>query len=588
MRSSGSRGTLYISTGVIYLCLLLPFEAHGEATLIDGFGGLHGYGTECLSHNDDGSSAEIDLSPFFPHGLQFFDGSHDVAYVNTNGNITFNGPVPTYTPEAFPVADQPMIAPYWADVDIRTMFGDCRGGDWTSEPGDAGCEDPPENGVWWFLEPGRMIVTWDRVGYYDCNNDLRMSFQLVLTAVEGCTGVGDFDVEFRFNLCQWHTGDASGGWEGLCDPFPVLDPCTPAQAGFDAGNAADYVEIPGSRTEDIHTILCTDSNVGEPGIWRYQIRSGQILCPEAGDACDTELQGPCAEGVIQCTGADLSGRECMPLIASTDERCDAIDNDCDGEIDEGDDLCDSFQVCDRGHCVDACSEFGCPDGWICGDEGLCIEAACFDVECEPGQRCEGGVCVGACDGVVCPAGQVCLGGRCVDPCESLECDECTVCVDGICEVRCQWADCSDDETCQDDGRCVPTACVDMTCEPGTICRDGTCVDACEGAACPRGEVCEAGVCVPEPEQPEPDGGPPTDASPDADMTPTSDGGSDAGPTGDGGSDGGVETDTGDQGDSPSEGCACKPSVAGAAPPSGGLVALLVGLGLMALLQLRRR
>jgi hypothetical protein len=397
-----------------------------------------------------------------------------------------------------------------------------------------------------------------------------MSFQLILTSVESCGGETDFDVEFRFNLCEWTTGDASGGSGGFGG--------TEAQAGFDAGNSADYVEIPGSRTEDIHTILCTDSNVGEPGIWRFQIRSGQILCPEAGNECDTGLQGPCADGFIQCTGEDLSGRECVPLIASSDERCDAIDNDCDGEIDEGDDLCDSFQVCDRGHCVDRCSEFGCPEEWICGDDGLCIEAACLGVECEPGQRCEGGVCMGACDGVVCPAGQVCRGGRCVDPCESLECDECTVCIDGVCELRCQWADCPEGETCLDDGRCIPSDCVDVTCEPGTYCREGDCVDACEEATCPRGEVCEAGECVPEPEQPEPDGGPHPDGGPDADTTETPDGGADAGPTDDAGDDdGGATADAGDVGDSPSEGCACKPSVAGTGSPGGGLFVLLVGV-----------
>ena len=581
MDTLGRWGARSVAIWLVGMVLLGPAEAHAEATLLDGFGGTVGYGVDCLSHNDDGSSAMIDLTPAFPAGLRFFDRTHTTAYVNTNGNITFAGAVPTYTPEAFPVADQPMIAPYWADVDIRYYDGSCHGGDWTSEPGDAGCENPPENGVWWTLEPGRMIVTWDRVGYYDCNNDLRMTFQLVLTAVEGCAGAGDFDVEFRYNLCQWHTGDASGGLNGVCDPFPLFGDCTPAQAGFDAGNSTDYVEIPGSRTEDINTILCTDSNVGEPGYWRFQIRSGQILCPDAGLPCETDLQGACVDGLTQCTGTDLTGRECIPLVEPTDERCDAIDNDCDGATDEGDDLCDSLQVCDRGHCVDPCSEFGCPEGWVCGSSGLCVEEACLDVECEPGQRCEGGVCVGACDGVVCPAGQVCRGGRCVDPCETLTCDDCTVCVDGVCEVRCQWAECPEGEACLEDGRCVPAACADVVCDPGTVCEDGSCVDACLGAVCPSGETCENGECVPAPDDTtQPDGGTQTDADADADAPVTPDAGNDAGPTADSGPD-----DGGDGTYSSEEGCRCKPSVAGSTPHGGALLAILVTLGLIAL---RRR
>jgi hypothetical protein len=511
---------------VLIVTAFITTNAAAQVSLDNTYGGTRGYGTDCLSPNDDGSSAIIDLLPAFPRGLRFFDRTHTSTYVNTNGNITFSGALGTYTPRAFPVANQPMIAPYWGDVDIR-------GASCSGYGGDLGCSNPSTNGVWWHMEPGLFVVTWDQVGYFLCHDDLKMSFQLILTAVEGCGGEGDFDVEFRFNRCEWTTGDASGGSGGFGG--------TPAQAGFDAGNSTDFVEIPGSRTDSIHTIMCTDSNVGLPGIWRFQIRSGQILCPEAGDPCDTELLGICAQGTTQCIGDDLSEIVCIPLVQPTDERCDAIDNDCDGEIDEGDDLCDTFQVCDRGHCVDPCSEFGCPDGQICGEAGLCVDPLCVDVVCGPGERCEGGDCFGACDGVVCPHGQSCLGGRCVDLCESLTCDECTVCVDGICELRCQYADCAEGQSCLDSGLCVETSCVDVVCDPGAHCEGGACVDSCVGAVCPRGEVCEVGQCVPEPD-----------------------------------GDGGVVEAS----------CRCKPTVAGATPRGDGLVVLL-SFGLLGLF-LRRR
>ena len=33
--------------------------------------------------------------------------------------ISFTAPVPTFTPEPFPISDRFLIAPFWADVDTR-------------------------------------------------------------------------------------------------------------------------------------------------------------------------------------------------------------------------------------------------------------------------------------------------------------------------------------------------------------------------------------------------------------------------------------------------------------------------------------
>jgi len=476
-----------------FLALLLVLGAaplSAQAPLLSTLGGPRGYGSECLYRNDDGSSSSIDLRSAFPSGLRFFSDTHTSAYVNTNGNITFSRALGTYTPNPFPVAAQPMIAPYWADVDIRTPTGGLFG----CESGISGsCTSTGDNSVWWHLEEGRMIVTWDNVGYYSCHTDLRMSFQLILTAVPGCGGAeGDFDVEFRFNRCEWETGDASSGTGGFGG--------TEAQSGFDAGNSRDFVEIEGSREPGIAEHLCTSSNIGDPGVWRFQIRAGAVLCPEAGEPCETGDLGVCAEGVTACVG---SGTECVPVVPSSDERCDAIDNDCDGEVDEGDDLCGGgTQVCDRGTCIDVCFEGGCPEGQVCSEAGRCVVDGCDDVECPAGQRCvAGGECVGACEGVVCPAGQDCRGGRCLDLCAELTCDpECSVCERGECVTRCDHpgGGCATGETCMDDGTCEPTGCVGVTCDPGSVCVAGSgCVDACEGTMCPSGERCTLGECVSE-------------------------------------------------------------------------------------------
>ena len=503
---------------LVALLLLVPLlvaalaaPARAQTPLLTGLGGPLGFGTDCLSPNDDGSSAAIDLTPAFPSGLRFFTRTHTVAYVNTNGNITFSEAVPDYTPEAFPVADQPMIAPYWADVDIRMVGGMCMGGVGTGSRGDLGCMDPDENGVWWHLEPGLMIVTWHQVGYFNCNVDKRMNFQLILSAVEGCGGDGDFDVEFRYNQCEWHTGDASGGLDGFCDPDPIFDECVPAQAGFDAGNGVDFVEIMGSRTETIHTILCDESNVDEPGVWRFQIRSGSVICPEAGEECATGRVGACGRGVTQCVGDSVM---CLPIIEESTESCDAIDNDCDGRTDEGDDLCDTLEVCDQGVCQPLCFEGGCPAGQECSTEGRCIDAGCDGVVCDAGQRCHAGTCVDACEGIVCPAPTSCFAGRCVDLCSELTCDDCTVCEDGTCVPRCDFTPCGAGQTCTSGGRCVESACASVTCGAGEACVGGTCQDACIGAVCPPGDMCTGGECVRIPPPP-PDAGMPDAGTLDA-------------------------------------------------------------------------
>ena len=362
------------------------------------------------------------------------------------------------------------------------------------------------------MEPGRFVVTWHEVGYYDCRTDKRMSFQLVLSRPEACVAPGDFDVEFRYARCEWTTGDRSGGVDGLGG--------VEAQAGFDAGDGVNFVEIPGSREPLIHRRLCTQSNVGEPGVWRFAVRSGEVACADAGRSCDTGAEGVCAVGRTVCVGGHT---ECRQVLEPTEERCNGLDDDCDGEVDEESTSgsvggCGEGEVCDRGRCVGACGEFGCLPGYHCVDGERCVEAACRDVSCGPGERCVLGVCVGPCEGIRCPRGQVCRVGRCVDPCEGVDCGPCGVCEQGRCIERCRSGWCPGESVCGIDGRCVPSSCRDVRCPEGSVCDEsGTCVDRCEGAVCPHGEQCRAGRCEPvaEPTDAGVDGGRGDAGRPDA-------------------------------------------------------------------------
>src|SRR5687767_564907 len=97
----------WLAVVCLAVVLSLPELAYA-VPLRTGFGGPVGFGANVLPGNDDGSSSAIDLTAAFPGGLRFFGGPYTTTYVNNNGNITFNDPVYEYTPERFPIADQPM------------------------------------------------------------------------------------------------------------------------------------------------------------------------------------------------------------------------------------------------------------------------------------------------------------------------------------------------------------------------------------------------------------------------------------------------------------------------------------------------
>ena len=75
--------------------------------LLSGFGGDAGFGELAMLPNDDDSSNALNL----PFGINFFGQDFSHFFINNNGNISFLSPLESYTPIAFPVASQPMIAP---------------------------------------------------------------------------------------------------------------------------------------------------------------------------------------------------------------------------------------------------------------------------------------------------------------------------------------------------------------------------------------------------------------------------------------------------------------------------------------------
>lgn len=213
--------------------------------LLNGFGGARGYGDLAMARNDDGSSSSLNL----PFNINFFGNTFSNFFINNNGNITFNSALGGYTPTPFPIANRPMIAPYWGDVDTRSGASNGSNNVWVASP-----------------NASTTVVTWDQVGYYPGQTSKLNDFQLVLRN-RADTGVGNFDADFRYNQLQWTTGSASGGINGLGG--------TPAQAGFDAGNLTNHFTLPGSRTANVLDLVNTSNvAVDTPGLWTFAFRSG--------------------------------------------------------------------------------------------------------------------------------------------------------------------------------------------------------------------------------------------------------------------------------------------------------------------------
>lgn len=227
-----------------------------------------------------------------------------------------------------------------------------------------------------------------------------------------------------------------------------------------------------------------------------------LSCNLGGDPCTVPgAMGICAGGVTECAAGGMT-TQCRQTVMPTTEVCDNIDNDCNGMVDDGANLCPNpGDVCTQGVCRHPCdnTEFPCAVGLACDADGLCKDPACIGKTCGANQVCRGGTCVGGCDGVTCPHGQRCQLGNCVSACDGVMCPSDRVCENGACQPPCNnmCRTCKAGTTCNmTSGVCVETGCQNKTCPSGQVCVAGNCQDGCTGVTCPGGQQCMNGSCTP--------------------------------------------------------------------------------------------
>ncbi|MBI4701985.1 MAG: hypothetical protein HY744_12675 [Deltaproteobacteria bacterium] len=107
------------------------------------------------------------------------------------------------------------------------------------------------------------------------------------------------------------TGDPSQKGVGICKAG--TQSCADGKWGACTGEVHGSAEICDGKDNDCNG----------------QIDDGN---PGGGNACLTGKSGPCSAGMFMCTGGKLV---CTPSQPPAAEICDGLDNDCNGQIDDG-------------------------------------------------------------------------------------------------------------------------------------------------------------------------------------------------------------------------------------------------------------
>lgn len=228
----------------------LAFSATASATPI-----ISGFQQTIMEEADDGS---FYVNKFGGMALNLNGKTHKEFWVNSNGNISFDGNLTSYYQEAFSTNNidrRSFLAPFFADVDTRRLYPKYEA---------VGSHGTVGFGITEFDGHNAFAVTWDKVGYFPHMNDKKNTFQLVLVE-RADTGVGNFDFYYNYGALQWDKSSAS----------------SVARAGYSMYGLASDFEFNGSGVagkllNSGANALIKGSNVGVDGRYGFSVRQGVI------------------------------------------------------------------------------------------------------------------------------------------------------------------------------------------------------------------------------------------------------------------------------------------------------------------------
>jgi Putative metal-binding motif len=255
-----------------------------------------------------------------------------------------------------------------------------------------------------------------------------------------------------------------------------------------------------------------------------------------GAACTNGQLGACRRGGILACKPDGTGTFCdAPMVTPGTEVCNNIDDDCNGQKDDGvlpgvGEKCGAdlgvcmagITKCVNGHLI--CEQMSMPTAEVCNgmdddcdgvvDNGTfpgvgdtCLCAGLTQAQVDSGGDCRAGkkVCRGTlgivCEGCILPRAEVCDGrdNDCDGMADQLaKCPSGFACREGACTLQCKPGEfpCPAGYMCVET-YCIPQRCVGVTCAADKKCDNdtGLCVDLCDKVSCTAPARCKAGICV---------------------------------------------------------------------------------------------
>merc|ERR1712110_1253149 len=178
--------------------------------------------------------------------VPYFGNHYNNVYFSSNGVISFDRGVSSYTSQAFPIDDLTMFSPFWSD------FNTAIEGTWSYRQLRAGDDLERASRIVNFeldaysdfVGTDGVVVTYSGVAHFgrSSSSDRTNDMQAILVHDNNHS----FAI-FQYGDIEWTTGTASSG--DACDGLGG----TPAQVGFNDGHGR-YFSMPGSQTNEMQNV----------------------------------------------------------------------------------------------------------------------------------------------------------------------------------------------------------------------------------------------------------------------------------------------------------------------------------------------